>query len=74
MGQKGIDVMEHLKESIRGHEFESRLLHQFIGSVAQSGEHMVCNLEVVGSIPTTSTNSRDRISVGKNSPLIRARS
>ena len=29
---------------------------QSIGGVAQLGEHLVCNQEVIGSIPFTSTN------------------
>ena len=41
-----------------GQEFDSLHLHQKFASVAQKVEQLICNHQVVGSIPTAGTKAR----------------
>ena len=41
-----------------GQEFDSLHLHQKFASVAQKVEQLICNHQVVGSIPTAGTRAR----------------
>ena len=47
----GVSIFE--RSEIKNHQSK---IGNLLGGVAQLGEHLVCNQEVIGSIPFTSTN------------------